>query len=79
MVWSGVRADDEVHAQSALFFARDEQNEWNISNQAPEFWESVQDGICALALRAVLRCWIDRARYLGLDPRGKYPHRCPLL
>jgi hypothetical protein len=27
----------------------------------------------------VLRCWIDRARYLGLDPRGKYPHRCPLL
>lgn len=35
----GVRADEEgSRSKERYFSARDEQNEWNITNQAPEFW-----------------------------------------
>jgi sulfate adenylyltransferase subunit 2 len=35
----GVRADEEgSRSKERYFSARDEQNEWNIANQAPEFW-----------------------------------------
>lgn len=35
----GVRADEEgSRSKERYFSARDQQNEWNIANQAPEFW-----------------------------------------
>ena len=35
----GVRADEEgSRSKERVFSARDEQNEWNVANQAPEFW-----------------------------------------
>jgi sulfate adenylyltransferase subunit 2 len=35
----GVRADEEgSRSKERYFSARDEQNEWNVANQAPEFW-----------------------------------------
>lgn len=35
----GVRADEEgSRSKERVFSARDEQNEWNVTNQAPEFW-----------------------------------------
>ena len=77
----GARADEEGSRSKERYFSpRDRQNEWDIADQPPEFWNQYKTDFapghqCAHPSPAGL----DRVEHLGIYPRREHPHRFAVL